>query len=57
MTALESLFAAIESFKAYRWSRSRRRYHRFLRLRDAFPDVTFREFLISPEFAGVRGTA
>lgn len=35
-------------------SRGQRRYRRFLSVADAWPDLTFREFLISPDFAQYR---
>jgi hypothetical protein len=37
--------AAIESQRAMRLSPAQQRYHDFLNMRDACPDLTFREFL------------
>ena len=36
-----------------RYSKKKLRYLAFLRCRDAFPDLTFREFLTNPEFKGL----
>jgi hypothetical protein len=49
--------AAFKSFYARRFSKSKRKYHAFLSLRDCFDDLTFKEFLMSPEFADVRANA
>lgn len=49
--------AALASNRTRRWSKPRRRYDRFLDLRDVFPDMTFRDFLTAPEFAEARRTA
>ncbi len=38
-------------------SMAKRRYERFLDISDVFPDLTFREFLTSPEFAETRKNA
>jgi ribosomal protein S27AE len=45
---------AIASHKSIRWPRGRRRYVSFLRLRDACPGVSFREFLTDPLYAEAR---
>lgn len=42
--------AAIASHKAIRYSASRRRYSRFLDIKDCHPDLTFREFLTDPRY-------
>lgn len=42
--------AAIASHKTIRYSPAKRRYIRFLDLRDCFPDLTFREFLTDPRY-------
>lgn len=49
--------AAIDSFKSYRHKKSRRVYLSFLRIRDSYPDLTFKDFLTSEEFKYVRKTA
>lgn len=46
-----------EAFRSHcriRYPRSERRYVAFLRLREALPDLTFKEFLIRPEFEKIR---
>lgn len=49
--------AAIASHKSIRYPRSRRVYLKFLSVTDCYPDLTFREFLTSAEFADVRREA
>lgn len=49
--------AAIKSHKAIRMPKRKRIYSVFLDLRDCLPDLTFREFLTSPEFETVRRNA
>lgn len=48
---------AIESFKAKAYSKPRRRYHAFLRVSDCHPDLTFHEYLTSPDYAEHRRNA
>lgn len=43
--------AAFDSRKGYVYPRSKLRYCAFLRMRDAIPDLTFRDFLTNPEYA------
>lgn len=47
----EGRAAAIASFKTIQYSASKRRYHRFLDIRDCCPDLTFREFLTNPRYS------
>lgn len=49
--------AAIASHKTIRHSKSSRVYSKFLDVRDAIPDLTFREFLTNPDFAPTRRAA
>lgn len=49
--------AAMESHKKIRKSKKVRRYSVFLDLCDVFPDLTFRDFLINPEFNKTRREA
>jgi len=49
--------AALESYPQIRWSRSKRRYWKFRQVLEAVPDLTFREFLTSPEFSQSRRDA
>jgi hypothetical protein len=49
--------AACASFKTIRWSKSKRIYSKFLDVRDALGDVTFKEFLTNPVFAETRRSA
>lgn len=49
--------AAIRSFRSIQISKSRRRYLRFLSARDAFPDLTFRDFLTDNYFISSRAEA
>ncbi len=46
--------AATAAFYRLRQPKSKRIYSRFLELRDVFPDMTFREFLTSDQFAETR---
>lgn len=49
--------AAFASHRKIRFSRSTRRYLKFLDLGDCFPGLTFREFLTAAEFAEARASA
>ena len=49
--------AALKSHKSIRYSEAKRRYTRFLHIRDSFSDLTFTEFLTSPEFKSCREDA
>lgn len=49
--------AAIASHRTIRYPRSKRRYIKFLRVSDAWPGLTFREFLTLPELAQCRNEA
>lgn len=49
--------AACASHKSIRWSKSKRIYSKFLDVRDALGDVTFREFLTDPTYAECRRSA
>lgn len=49
--------AALASFRAMRWPKRKRMYARFLDIRDALPDLTFREFITSAQFADTRRQA
>jgi hypothetical protein len=44
----EGRAAAIASYKTIQHSAAKRRYIRFLSLRDCCPDLTFHEFLVNP---------
>lgn len=46
--------AAMKSHRTIRNSRSKRMYSKFLDISDCCADLTFREFLTSPEFAETR---
>lgn len=46
--------AAFASHKKIRLPKSKRMYHKFLDLRDCWPDLTFWEFLTDPELAETR---
>jgi hypothetical protein len=48
--------AAMQSYKNIRWSKAKRKYQAFLDLSDCL-DITFKEFLVNPEFAGIRRDA
>jgi hypothetical protein len=49
--------AAIASHRCIRQPRAARVYAKYLDVADALPDLTFREFLTSPEFAESRRSA
>jgi len=49
--------AAMSSHRTIRAKKSARVYHCYLGVSDCFPDLTFREFLTSPEFAQTRRDA
>lgn len=49
----EGRAAGIASFKTIQYSPSKRRYSRFLDLRECCPDLTFREFLKNPRYSSV----
>ncbi len=49
--------AARARHRAIRKPAAARRYHSFLGMRDVLPDLTFREFLKSPDFAVARRIA
>ena len=46
--------AAMRSHRDIRYSRGRRRYLVFLRIQESVPDITFKEFLTTPDFAEAR---
>lgn len=46
----EGRAAAIASHKTIRYSAAKRRYHRYLDIRDCRPDLTFRQFLTDPRY-------
>ena len=48
---------AIKSHKAIRYGKPRSVYLRFLKVADAYPDLTFKEFLTSPKFRESRRIA
>lgn len=45
---------AMASHKSIRLSKSERKYLKFLDLREVFADLTFRDFLVDPQFAEAR---
>lgn len=47
--------AGIASHKTIRYSAAKRRYIRFLDVKDCMPDLTFREFLTNPRFKASEG--
>jgi hypothetical protein len=49
--------AACASHRTMRWSKSKRIYSKFLDVRDALGDVTFKEFLTDPAYAESRRSA
>jgi len=49
--------AARKSFRKFRLPKSKRRYQAFLDLRDVLPDLTFHEYLTTPDFAESRAEA
>ncbi len=49
--------AALASHRRIRHPKGKRVYLRFLSVRDALPDLTFREFLMGQQFASVRREA
>jgi hypothetical protein len=49
--------AAMRSHRDIRKSKAARAYMKFLDVRDAYPDLTFKEFITSPEFARARKEA
>lgn len=49
--------AAMASHKTIRWSKSKRVYSKFLDVRDALNDLTFKDFLTRPEFKQSRESA
>ena len=49
--------AAMESHKRIQWPKPKRVYSKWLDVRDALPDVTFRRFLTEPRFAETRRDA
>ncbi len=49
--------AAMKSFASIRYSKAARRYVRYLQISDAYSDLTFHQFLTSPEFAEARREA
>jgi hypothetical protein len=46
----EGRAAAIASHKTIRYSKAKRRYIKFLDIRECCPDLTFRRFLTDPQF-------
>lgn len=49
--------AACASFRSIRWSKSKRMYSKWLDVRDALGEVTFKDFLTDPAFAESRRSA
>lgn len=49
--------AAMASHKTIRLPKSKRVYIKFLGLKDVFADLTFRDFLVDPQFAETRRNA
>lgn len=49
--------AAFASHRQFRWPKKKRVYSRYLSVRDCMPDLTFREFLINPDYASIRAEA
>jgi len=49
--------AAMKSYKTIRLSKSKRVYLKFLDLKDVFPDLEFRNYLVDPRFAETRRNA
>lgn len=49
--------SATSSARRRAWPRKRRVYDRYLDVKDVCPDLTFRDFLVDPEFAEIRRTA
>lgn len=49
--------AAIASHERIRLPKPKRVYSKFLDINDTMPDLTFKEFLTSPEFAEIRASA
>jgi hypothetical protein len=49
--------AAMASHRTIRVSKARRMYTRFLQVSDAIADLSFRDFLVGPEYAEVRRDA
>ena len=48
---------AIRSHRTIRYAKSKRVYGKFLDISDCRPDLTFKQFLTSPEFKETRKTA
>ena len=53
----EGKITAMRSHRNIRHATAKRRYICYLGIRDCFQDLSFREFLMSPEFAQARGEA
>lgn len=53
----EGKLAAMRSHKTIRKGRKQRVYRMYLHVSDAFPDLTFKEFLTLPDFEDTRRTA
>ena len=49
--------AALRSHRDIRYPKSRRRYLKYLEMRDAWQGLTFREVLVNPEFQRARTEA
>ena len=49
--------AALASHRQIRASREKRRYRKFLEVRDCWPDLTFQQFLTDPELREMRRNA
>lgn len=50
----DGTLAAMRSFRTIRKTKKSRRYARFLNIADAWPDLTFRQFLTDPQFEDAR---
>jgi len=48
---------AMDSHASIRKTKAQRVYSTFLNVRDAFPDLTFRDFITEPQFADTRRAA
>jgi hypothetical protein len=53
----EGKIAAMRSHRGIRYSRPKRRYIRYLNVRESIPSLTFRDFLVDPQFARIRADA
>lgn len=49
--------AAMRSHRDIRFPKKKHTYARYLSLRDALPDLSFREFLVDPDYSDIRKEA